>query len=132
MAKDLTSLILRPETVVSDRENAPVHGFGGLVLEPEDEVDVVVGVLGQDVAGELRGASENSLEVLDGNCKVETEKRLLLKRQFVATRSFISVERIGGSNYGAEQRYKSSAARKHDKSGLRPRLHGVGALFCPY
>ena len=45
----------------------PVHWLGRLVLEPQHEVDVVVGVLGEDVAGELGRAAQNGLNLADGN-----------------------------------------------------------------
>ena len=52
---------------------SPIHGFGGLVFEPENQVDVVVGVLGKNVARKLRRLAHHGLHVFHGNWKGKNE-----------------------------------------------------------
>ncbi len=54
----------------------PVHWLGRVVLEPQDEVDVVVRVRGEDVAGELGFLAQDRADVADGDCKKENKNKM--------------------------------------------------------
>ncbi len=55
---------------------SPVHWLRGVVLEPQDEVDVVMRVRGEDVAGELGLLAQDRADVADGHCKRENKNEM--------------------------------------------------------
>ena len=63
--------------------DVPVHRLCGVPLEPEHEVDVIVGVFRKDITGKIGDAVENGFDLTNGNWN---------KNENSSTESFFKVD----------------------------------------